>query len=100
MRDSTALCVTPTTRVANYSYAGVAGLFEFRLSANGGLDAASDDVDFTRGVPPPLQFSFYTVPRHASPACERVCVYMVGAACAPLCVGGQQAPRIFMHARR
>ena len=65
--DSTALCVTPTTRVANYSFAGVTGHFEFRLSANGGLDAASDDVDFTRGVPPPLQFFFYTVPPHAPP---------------------------------
>lgn len=61
VRDSAAVCVAPTTRVANYSYAGVTGLFEFTLSANGGLDAASDDVDFTRGVPPPLQFKFYTV---------------------------------------
>jgi hypothetical protein len=76
VRDSAALCVSPSTRVANYSHAGVTGLFEFRLSANAGLDAASDDVDFTRGVPPPLQFLFYTVRRHASPICVCAHVHM------------------------
>ena len=86
--DSTALCVTPTTRVANYSFAGVTGHFEFRLSANGGLDAASDDVDFTRGVPPPLQFFFYTVPPHAPP----LCIYMVGRRVPPMCSGAGMRP--------
>ena len=64
MTDGTAVCVSPSTRVANYSAVGIAGAVEFRLSANGGLDAASDDVDFTPGVPP-LQFVFFKVrPRH------------------------------------
>ena len=85
--DSTALCVTPTTRVANYSFAGVTGHFEFRLSANGGLDAASDDVDFTRGVPPPLQFFFYTVPPRPP-----LCIYMVGRRVPPMCSGAGMRP--------
>ena len=57
------------------------------LKGGSSLFAASDDVDFTRGVPPPLQFFFYTVPPRPP-----LCIYMVGRRVPPMCSGAGMRP--------
>lgn len=55
--DEEAVCVSPSTLVANYTY-GLLRHVEVRVALNGGGDATPEDVDFVRGMPP-ASFQYY-----------------------------------------
>jgi len=55
--DEAAVCISPSTLVANYTH-GLLHLVEVRVALNGGGDATLHDVDFVPRVPP-ASFQYY-----------------------------------------